>query len=31
MQGEIQASARATLTQIARAFGYAEINVEFEP
>jgi hypothetical protein len=30
MEGEIQASARSTVTQIARAFGYADIRVEFE-
>jgi hypothetical protein len=30
MDGEIQASARATVTQIAKAFGYTEIRVEFE-
>jgi hypothetical protein len=30
MEGEIQASARSTVTQIARAFGYTEIEVEFE-
>jgi hypothetical protein len=30
MEGEIQASARATVTQIARAFGYTDIKVEFE-
>ena len=30
MEGEIQASARAALTQIARAFGYSDISVEFE-
>jgi len=31
MEGEIQASARSTVTQIARAFGYTDIRVEFEP
>jgi hypothetical protein len=30
MEGEIQASAKATLTQIAKAFGYTDITVEFE-
>jgi hypothetical protein len=30
MESEIQASARSTVTQIARAFGYADIRVEFE-
>ena len=30
LEGEIQASARSTVTQIARAFGYADIRVEFE-
>lgn len=30
MEGEIQASARSTVTQIARAFGYSDIRVEFE-
>lgn len=30
MEGEIQNSARATLGQIARAFGFAEISFEFE-
>ena len=30
MESEIQASARATVTQIAKAFGYSEIRVEFE-
>jgi hypothetical protein len=30
MEGEIRASARATLTQIAKAFGYSDISVEFE-
>jgi len=30
MEGEIQASAKATLSQIARAFGYSEISIEFE-
>jgi hypothetical protein len=30
MEGEIQASARSTVTQIARAFGYTDIRVEFE-
>jgi hypothetical protein len=30
MEGEIQASAKATLGQIARAFGYSDINIEFE-
>ncbi|MFO7692010.1 MAG: DUF4230 domain-containing protein [Vicinamibacterales bacterium] len=31
MEGEIQASARSTVTQIAKAFGYTDIRVEFEP
>ena len=30
MEGDIQASARSTVTQIARGFGYAEVRVEFE-
>ena len=30
MESEIQASARSTVTQIAKAFGYADIQVEFE-
>ena len=30
MQGDVQASARATLGQIARAFGFTDITVEFE-
>jgi hypothetical protein len=30
MEGEIQASAKATLGQIARAFGYTDISIEFE-
>jgi hypothetical protein len=30
LEGEVQTSARATLTQIARAFGYADVTVEFE-
>jgi hypothetical protein len=30
MEGEIQASANATLSQIARAFGYSDISIEFE-
>jgi hypothetical protein len=30
MEGEIQSSAKATLTQIARAFGYTDISIEFE-
>jgi hypothetical protein len=30
MEGEIQASAKTTLTQIARAFGYSDISIEFE-
>jgi hypothetical protein len=30
MEGEIQASARATLGQIARAFGFADVTFEFE-
>jgi hypothetical protein len=30
MEGEIQASAKATLSQIARAFGYSDISIEFE-
>jgi len=30
MESEIRASARSTVTQIARAFGYADIRVEFE-
>ena len=30
LEGEIQASARSTVTQIAKAFGYTEITVEFE-
>ncbi len=30
MEGEIQTSARATLSQIAHAFGFADITVEFE-
>lgn len=30
MEGEIQASARATVTQIARAFGYSDIRIEFQ-
>jgi len=29
MEGDIQASARATLTQIARAFGFADVTIEF--
>jgi hypothetical protein len=29
-EGEIRASARSTVTQIARAFGYTDIRVEFE-
>jgi hypothetical protein len=30
MESEIQASARSTVTQIARAFGYADIRIEFD-
>lgn len=30
LEGEIQASARATLEKIARAFGFSDITVEFE-
>lgn len=30
MEGDIQASARSTVTQIARAFGYSEVRVEFD-
>jgi len=30
MEGDIQASARSTITQIAKAFGYSEVRVEFE-
>jgi hypothetical protein len=30
MGGDIQASARSTVTQIARAFGYTDVRVEFE-
>ena len=30
MQGDIQSSARATVSQIARAFGYSDVRVEFE-
>jgi hypothetical protein len=30
MEGEIQASAKATLTQVARAFGYSDISIEFQ-
>jgi hypothetical protein len=30
LEGEIQASARSTVTQIAGAFGYTDIRVEFE-
>ena len=30
MEGDIQASARSTVTQIAKAFGYSEVRVEFE-
>ena len=30
MEGEIQTSARATLTQIAKAFGYTDITIEFD-
>ncbi len=30
MEGEIQASARSTVAQIAKAFGYTDIRVEFE-
>jgi hypothetical protein len=30
LEGEIQTSARGTLTQIARAFGYSDISIEFE-
>jgi hypothetical protein len=30
LEGEIQASARSTVTQIARAFGYTDIRIEFE-
>jgi len=30
MESEIQASARTTLTQIARAFGYSDISIEFQ-
>jgi hypothetical protein len=30
MEGEIQASARSTVAQIAKAFGYSDIRVEFE-
>jgi hypothetical protein len=30
MEGEIQASARATLGQIARAFGFADVTLEFD-
>jgi hypothetical protein len=30
MEGEIQASAKVTLSQIARAFGYSDISIEFE-
>ena len=30
MEGEIQASARTTVTQIAKAFGYTDIRIEYE-
>jgi hypothetical protein len=30
MEGEIQASARATLGQVARAFGFADVTLEFD-
>jgi len=30
MEGDIQASARSTITQIARAFGYSDVRIEFE-
>ena len=30
LEGEIQSSARSTVTQIARAFGYTDVRVEFE-
>ena len=30
MEGEIQGSARTTMTQIAKAFGYTDIRIEFE-
>jgi hypothetical protein len=30
LESEIQASARSTVTQIARAFGYSDIRVEFD-
>jgi len=30
LEGEIQASARSTVTQIAKAFGYTDIRVEFD-
>jgi hypothetical protein len=30
LEAEIQASARSTVTQIAKAFGYADIQVEFD-
>lgn len=30
MEGEVQASARATVTQIARAFGYSDIRIEYQ-
>jgi hypothetical protein len=30
MEAEIQASAKATLSQIARAFGYTDISIEFD-
>jgi len=30
MEGEIQASAGATVTQIAKAFGYTDVRIEFE-
>ena len=30
LEGEIQASARSTVTQVAKAFGYTDIRVEFD-
>jgi hypothetical protein len=30
LEGDIQASARSTVAQIARAFGYSDVRVEFE-
>jgi hypothetical protein len=30
MEGEIQASARATLGQVAKAFGFTDVTFEFE-